>query len=357
MSSELARIDDAPRAVAVQSTRDTVDGWLPMFEPVAKLAVDIAQTDFVPQGLRGKPAAITAAILYGREIGLGPIQSLQSVDVIDGHPAISAEMARALALAAGHELFVEESTTARCVVRGRRSNSREWVQITWTMDDAKRAGLDGRPNWRRHPRRMLQARATAELCHLLFSDAIGGMPFTLEEIADDSDAAGAIGAGAEVAGGRTAQRTRRQRQAPKPADPPPPVDAGGPPLPGDEGFEDAATVGDDTPAAEAATQAQITKLQATYGALGIKSRDDKLMVARKIVGRELASSKDLTKDEASTLIDTLERVAGAPDPKDRLAAIFEATDAATAVAAAGGDQGTLPVGQPPAEPPPDLDAA
>jgi hypothetical protein len=341
--TELARIDEPPRAVTVQSTRDTVDGWLPMFEPVAKLAVDIAQTEFVPQGLRGKPAAITAAILYGREIGLGPIQSLQSVDVIDGRPAISAEMARALALAAGHELFVEESTTQRCVVRGRRVNSREWVQITWTMDDAKRAGLDGRQNWRKHPRRMLQARATSELCHLLFSDAIGGMPFTLEEIADDSDAAGAIGAGAEQAGGRTAQRSRRQRPTPVPT--PATDDGGAPPLPGDEPSEEpAAAQQPATDQVEPVTGAQVTKLQTTYGALGIKSRDDKLMVARKIIGRDdLATSKELTKEEASVIIDTLERVADAPDPKERLAAIFDATDAADAQAAAGGDQGTLPL--------------
>ena len=114
MSSEIVPLRPA-QIVSPPSARDTVDGWLPMFEPVARLAAEIAQTEFIPAGLRGKPAAITAAILYGREIGLGPIQSLQSVDVIDGRPAISAEMGRALALAAGHELFIEESTTARCV--------------------------------------------------------------------------------------------------------------------------------------------------------------------------------------------------------------------------------------------------
>lgn len=350
MSTELARIEDVrsergvvvPAAAAALAGRDTVDGWLAMAEPVARLAESIANTDFVPQALRGKPAAITAAILFGRELGLGPMQSLQSIDMIDGRPAVSAERARAFALAAGHEIYVEESTTARCIVRGRRANSREFVTITWTIDDAKRAGLDGRKNWRMHPRRMLQARATAELCHLMFADAIGGMPFMVEELLDDSDAAGAIGAGAEEAGGRTAQRSRRQRQAPKPADDPPaskePAGAA-PPLPGDEGEEPAAG-GEEEPGGDApVTPEQITKLQTTYGSLAIKSRDDKLMVARKVVGRDdLTSSKDLTKQEASTLIDVLEKVAGAPDPKERLAALFDATDAAAARdAAAGGD--------------------
>ncbi len=314
------------RAPAV--VRDTVDGWLTMFEPVARLAESIAQTEFVPAGLRGKPAAITAAILYGREIGLGPIQSLQSIDVIDGRPAVSAEMGRALALAAGHELFVEESTTTRCVVRGRRVGSREWVTVTWTMDDAKRAGLEGRPNYRKHPRRMLQARATAELCHLLFSDALGGMPFTLEELSDDSDVAGNVGAAQPA---RTAQRGRR---AQRPAELPPtttpaPADDASPPLPGDEGFEGAQ--GEEAPAdgdgEPIATKEQVKKLQTVFSKIDAGDRDERLRIATAILRRPVTTANDLTKAECSTLIDTLEKVGEGDGAADRLRALVDATEA------------------------------
>jgi hypothetical protein len=317
--SEIAIIETPAAQVAV---RDTVDGWLTMFEPVARLAVEIAPTEFVPAALRGKPAAITAAILYGRELGLGPIQALQSIDVIDGRPAVSAEMARALALSAGHELYVEETTTTRCVVRGRRAGGGEWVTVTWTMDDAKRAGLDGRPNYRKHPRRMLQARATAELCHLLFSDAIGGMPFLVEEAQDDTDLSGDVGAEKPA---RTARRGRRATPATDPGD--------APPLPGDEPAADppAEPVAEEPqpdPATATANRGQIQKVLIAFKALGIDDRDERLTTSSKIIRRDLTSANDLTATEASTLIDTLERVGAAPDPPATLMAILAATDEA-----------------------------
>lgn len=320
MGSEIALRDEARVA-----HRDTVDGWIAVMEPVARLAESIAHTEFVPAGLRGKPAAITAAVLYGREIGLGPIQSLQSVDVIDGRPAVSAEMARALALAAGHEIHVEESTTQRCVVRGRRAGSAEWTTITWTMDDAKRAGLDGRPNWRRHPRRMLQARATAELCHLLFADAVGGMPFTVEEALDDSDAAGQVGDGAAKPARRTARRSTPVRERAQAHDP------GAPPLPGDEertSADEPDTVDGEAEEQAAITDAQIRKLNATLRELGVEARERRLEVTATLVGRPIGSSKELTKAEASTLLDTLERLSSGPDPALRLVELVERTQAA-----------------------------
>ena len=315
--SEIAKVEPVEVRPAL-ATRDTVDGWLAMVEPVAQLATNIANTEFVPAGLRGKPAAITAAILYGREIGLGPIQSLQSIDVIEGRPAVSAEMARALALAAGHDLRVEESTTTRCVVRGRRSNGGEWTTVTWTIDDAKRAGLDGRQNWRKHPRRMLQARATAELCHLLFADAIGGMPFTLEEIHDDSDAAGAIG---EEKPQRTARRAARKTATAPAGD--------APPLPGDEPAEAPSPVKPEPaphPPDEKANRGQIQKVLIAFKALGIEDRDERLTTSSKIIRRNLTSANDLTAEEASTLIDTLERVGASEDPPATLMGIIAATD-------------------------------
>lgn len=343
MGSEIAVRQEAGQVMRGVVDRDVVDGWIGAMEPVARLAESIAHTEFVPSGLRGKPAAITAAILYGREIGLGPIQSLQSVDVIEGRPAISAEMARALALAAGHEIHVEESTTQRCVVRGRRANSREWVSVTWTMDDAKRAGLDGRKNWRMHPRRMLQARATAELCHLLFADAIGGMPFTLEEVVDDSDAAGQVGEGAAKPARRTARRSTpvRDRAEDKPSG----HDAGAPPLPGDEETTDVAKAADEPDVVDgqaeegepAITDAQIRKLNATLRELGVEARNRRLEVTTTLVGRPIGSSKDLTKAEAGTLLDTLERVSSGPDPSLRLVELVEQTQQAAAATGTASD--------------------
>jgi hypothetical protein len=167
----------------IATERDIIDGWITVVGDVAKLADYIAETDFVPKGLRNRPAAIAACILTGRELGIGPMASLKSIHMVQGVPSLSAEYKRARALAAGHQIVIDETNSTRCIARGRRSGAENWLTITWTIDHAKRAKLDGKDVWKQYPQRMLQARATGELCDLLFPDATLGLP-TTEELED-----------------------------------------------------------------------------------------------------------------------------------------------------------------------------
>lgn len=153
--------------------------------PAADLAGRLAKTEFVPAGLRNRPEAVLAAILSGREVGLPPMQSLAMIDVIDGRPSLRAQAARALIQSKGHDVWLEESTITRCVLCARRRGEDHVHKVTWTADDAQRAGLNGKPNWRRYPRNMLVARATGELARLAFADVLGGLAWMAEELEDD----------------------------------------------------------------------------------------------------------------------------------------------------------------------------
>ena len=191
--------------------RDT-DGWAVVLPAVGDLASKIAATEFVPDSLRGKPAAIAAAILYGRELGLEPMTALRSVNVIKGKPALSAEAMRALVLAAGHDIRFQEMTSARCVIVGKRKGQDETTTVTFTMDDAKKMGVGGGQQYSKMPRQMLAARATAELCRLIFADAIGGLQVDVE-VDDEADAIGTV----------TPMTTaKRKKVAAKDEAPPPP---------------------------------------------------------------------------------------------------------------------------------------
>jgi hypothetical protein len=152
--------------------------------PAADLAQRVARTEFVPSALRNRPEAVLAAILYGHEAGVGPMESLAKINVIDGRPAFSAELMRAQVLRHGHRLWVDEVTTTRVVMCGQRRDDDHVHRITWTMDDARKAGLAGRPNWVRYPRAMLEARATGELCRLAFPDVLGAVRYAVEELED-----------------------------------------------------------------------------------------------------------------------------------------------------------------------------
>lgn len=146
------------------------------------LAQKIAKTEFVPKGLRDKPDAVMAAVLFGHEHDLGPMQALQHIHVVDGKTGCSAELMRAMVARAGHTVRFVEYGADKVTLQGRRSDNGDEMSITWTMEDAQRAQLTGKDPWKKYPRTMLANRATSELCRMLFPDVILGLDYVAEEI-------------------------------------------------------------------------------------------------------------------------------------------------------------------------------
>ncbi|MEV6180142.1 hypothetical protein [Streptomyces sp. NPDC052015] len=192
MSSELAHRDEQNTVATtqpvplpeVQPTAGTTA--LVAWAQEANLAYDMAQklaaTSFVPQSLRGKPGDIAAAILAGSELGLKPMATLKSIDIIQGTPALRAHAMRGLIQSQGHDIELVESTDTRCVMRGRRAGSEAWQTVEWTVERAQRMGLLGKDQWKKNPKGMLVARATGDICRLIASDALHGMPYVSEEL-------------------------------------------------------------------------------------------------------------------------------------------------------------------------------
>lgn len=145
-------------------------------------SAQIARTEFVPSAMRGKPETVLACLAYGAEIGLGPMQSLSSVQVIDGKPTLSPEAMRALVLSAGHRMWIVEQTDTSVTLCGCRRGTEDVHKVTWTIAQAQTAGLANKDVWKKYPRAMLLARATSELCRAIFPDVVRGLSYTPEEI-------------------------------------------------------------------------------------------------------------------------------------------------------------------------------
>ena len=364
--------------------RDVVDGWVGVLVQVEELSRIIAGTDFVPTALRGRPAAVGAAILAGREIGVGPMTALAHLHVIEGRPSISSQLMRALVLAAGHRIRVVESTTTRCILAGQRSGDDEGTTVTYTMDDAKRAGLERRPNWQKNPRAMLVARATGELCRLVFADVIGGISLTVEEAGEIDDVPATPprkrvvqretpvapplrpAEEAEQRPERNRRRAKTEREdvsdAPR-SDPQPETSEpgepqsgpGGPeqPVRSDPGSEpdeivDAeviATEEDSSPApeprsrgGEPITRDQTGKLFALLTQLDASEpRERRLEIASALLSRRVASFATLTIEEASVVIDTLTHVTESDRPGEYLGWLVRSGLDHLALVEAGGD--------------------
>lgn len=311
----VARIDDVPATA--------LGRWAYDARQAAAVAQSLARTPFVPASLRDRSnpdvtaANVTAVILTGTELGLEPMAALRSIDIIQGTPATRAVTVRAIVLSRGHDMWVTESTETRCIMRGKRAGSEQVQESVWTLDRAKKLGLTGKENWRKQPQAMLMARATSELGRLIAADALLGIPYSVEELDDgaDSVAAGPDAASVEQAPARrTAQRRTRGQQAV--ARPPVATEepAAGPPEPEfDEppATQPAAAASEPEPVVEPdvpmISDKQVQKLAVSYNELGIKDRGERLTDVTSFLGRDVESSKDLTRDEATRLIDDLER--------------------------------------------------
>jgi hypothetical protein len=279
---------------ATPTTYSRLAEWAQAAQAAHSVAETLVRTSFVPESFRGKAGEATAAILAGAEIGLDPMASLRSFDVIQGTAAPRANTLRAVVQAAGHEIRVVESTATRAVVEGRRRGSADWQRSIWTIERAKQLGLTGKKNWQAQPGAMLVARGTSEIARWIASDAILGIPYSAEEL--DDEGAVAVEAAPEV---RPARRTAQR--AGRPASTPPP------PAPEPEFDDPAAEVPEGV---EPITGPQQRKLHALLNERGLGDRENGLRALSEFLDREITTSKELSKQDAMRVIDMLEQAAG-----------------------------------------------
>jgi len=155
------------------------------FAKFGKLA---ANTAFVPKDFRGRPEDCTLAAMFGAELGLGPMQSLQSIAVVNGRPTVWGDAALALVRASGLCVTVEEGVEGEgddragfCVVQRKGEKAQKRI---FTVAQAKQAGLWGKQGpWQAYSERMLQLRARGFALRDVFADVLRGM-VTAEEAAD-----------------------------------------------------------------------------------------------------------------------------------------------------------------------------
>ena len=160
--------------------------WAADAQEAYKVAKSLVTTSFVPQSFRGKPEEAAAAILTGSEIGLSPMAALRSIDLIQGTPAMRAHALRGLVQSKGHEVWVAEAGPTKAVVQGKRRGSEKVQTSEWDLERAKGLKLLDKPNWKSQPQAMLVARATSELCRLVASDVLLGIPYSVEELEDSA---------------------------------------------------------------------------------------------------------------------------------------------------------------------------
>jgi hypothetical protein len=157
------------------------------FDQLITFADMAAKTDFVPKQFQNKPGAIMLAVQWGAELGMPPMQALNSIAVINGRPGIWGDgligLCRQSPLCQDIIETIEgegEGRTATCTAVRRNATP---VTAKFSIADAKRAGLLSKDLYKQYPDRMIQNRARGFALRDAFPDVLRGMK-TAEELYD-----------------------------------------------------------------------------------------------------------------------------------------------------------------------------
>lgn len=199
MSADHLPVTNLPaRIAALPVSHNKVHAIIPQtLDDAFRLGAMIFASGLAPYSLKSKEA-VCASVMYGMEIGLPPMQAVQSIAVINNRPCIFGDAAIALVRASGllagfSEAIEGEGDNRAGVCRVSRRNpdgSVETLEERFTVEQAKVAGLwtkKGRNGeatpWQTYPERMLRFRARGFALRDLFADVLKGLA-TVEEVED-----------------------------------------------------------------------------------------------------------------------------------------------------------------------------
>ena len=163
----------------------SVEAYQPRnYEEAMRLAVTYAKSQLL--GEVRSPEAAMLIMATGAELGIPPTAALRGIYIVKGRPFLAADLMVAICLKRADlcEYFsCLETTAERATYETKRKGSQP-TKITFTIEDAKRAGLDRNETYLKYPSDMLRHRAAAKLARMTFPDLTMGL-YCREEAEDD----------------------------------------------------------------------------------------------------------------------------------------------------------------------------
>lgn len=140
------------------------------------------------------PEAAAIIALKGWELGLKPLVSFAYISVVNGRPTCAAELMLAEIRRVYPKAIVKisKSTDTECVVQAKRPEEDALTEFKWTIEDARKAGLLGKDNWKNYPADMLFARTITRMKRRLFPEVLMGVDYVPEELGAEVDQQGRV---------------------------------------------------------------------------------------------------------------------------------------------------------------------
>lgn len=286
MNEIAIREDRTPAHHEPDPTGGRLVAWAEAAQAANQLATALSTTAFVPAHFRGNVGDATAAILMGDELGLSPLAAFRSIYVVHGTPALYARGMVALAQSQGHDMWTTESSPQKVTVCGRRRGLDKVETSTWTYERARVAGYTANKKYQTNPEEMLYSKAAAEIARKIAADVLAGVPYSVEdlELGDDTQAP-------------AAEPRKISRKKAEPVDTGTETPEAAPPDPDD------APPPHRDPEVGLRTEEQSKRMFAQFGELGLKDREEYSTYIATVIGREIESSKLLTRSECGQVIE------------------------------------------------------
>ena len=132
-------------------------------------------------GIRSQEQAV-ALMLIAQAEGKHPASVAAEYDIIQNRPALKSHAALARFQQAGGKIQWTSRTDDKASAKFNHPAGGE-VEIIWTMERAKAAGLTGKSNWKTYPAQMLSCRVVAEGVRAVFPACLNGV-YLAEEVQD-----------------------------------------------------------------------------------------------------------------------------------------------------------------------------
>ena len=149
------------------------------------MAAQLVPTGFLPTTIR-TPQQAVAIMLKGRELGVPPMYALSNIVIVNGKPSISAEMMLALVYRdhGKKATRIKHSDDTQCTMEYRLEGWPDVSSYTFSIDQAKKAGLLSNQTWTKYPAAMLRARCISAVARMAFPESIAGM-YSPGELGED----------------------------------------------------------------------------------------------------------------------------------------------------------------------------
>lgn len=151
----------------------------------------MAQSGFFADSKSASQAVVK--ILAGQELGFGPFASMTGVNIIQNKPVLAANLLAAAVKRTGkYNYRVTIQTEKECTLTW-FEGAQQVGASTFTMDEAIRAGLSTKDNWKKYPSDMLFARALSRGQKRYAPDIFNGATvYTPDELGAVVDENGAV---------------------------------------------------------------------------------------------------------------------------------------------------------------------